>query len=57
MPSKVAPNYFIYPEFLAIIGFPIVWGLLPIAGFKPELLANILPQDIFQSILKFQVEI
>ena len=56
MPSKVPPNYFIYPEFLAIIGFPIVWGLLPIAGFQPELLANFLPQDIFQSILKFQVE-
>ena len=55
--SNVLPNYFIYPEFLAIIGFPIVWGLLPIAGFQPELLAYILPQDIFQSILKLQVEI
>ena len=55
MPSKVPPNYFIYPELRAIIGFPIVWGLLPIAGFQPDLLASYLPPDIFQSILKAQV--
>ena len=57
MPSKVPPNYFIYPEFLAILVFPIVWGLLPITGFQPDLLASYLPPDIFQSILKAQVNI
>merc|ERR1712241_1480334 len=54
MPSKVPPNYFIYPEFRAIIGFPITWVLLPIAGFQPDLLAGYLPPNIFQSISKAQ---
>ena len=55
MPSKVPPDYFIFPEFLAIVFLPITWGLLPIAGFQPDLLANSLPTDIFQSILNAQV--
>ena len=57
MPSKVPPNYFIYPEFLAIVGFPIVWGLLPIAGFQPDLLESYLHPIIFQIILKAQVNL
>ena len=55
MPSKVPPNYFIYPEFLAFVFLPITWVLLPVAGFQPNLLADYLPPDIFQSISKAQV--
>ena len=55
MPSKVPPDYFIYPEFLAIVFLPITWGLLPIAGFQLDLLADYLLPAIFQSILKAQV--
>ena len=55
MPSKVPPNYFIYPEFLAFVFLPITWVLLPVAGFQPNSLADYLPPDIFQSISKAQV--
>merc|ERR1712088_774332 len=39
-------NYFLYPEFLAFVLLPVTWGLLPIAGFYPELLGGFLP-DMF----------
>ena len=55
MPSKVPPDYFLYPEFLAFAGFPVVWILLPVAAFNPDLLVDHLPTDIFKNILIAQV--
>ena len=58
--KKIPSNYFLYPEFLAFVLLPIGWGLLPIAGFYPELLGGFLP-DMFlwtkpiEIIIKFQV--
>ena len=36
--KKIPSDYFLYPEFLAFVLLPVTWGLLPIAGFYPELL-------------------
>ena len=58
--KKIPSNYFLYPEFLAFVLLPVTWGLLPIAGFYPELLVGFLP-DMFlwikpiEIIIKFQV--
>ena len=58
--KKVPSNYFLYPEFLAFVLLPVTWGLLPIAGFYPELLGAFLPADMFlwtkliEIVIKFQ---
>ena len=58
--KKIPSNYFLYPEFRAFVLLPICWGLLPIAGFYPELLGGFLP-DMFlwtkpiEIIIKLQV--
>ena len=57
--KKIPSNYFLYPEFLAFVLLPVTWGLLPIAGFYPELLGGFLP-DMFlwtkpiEIVIKFQ---
>ena len=45
--KKIPSNYFLYPEFLAFVLLPVTWGLLPIAGFYPELLG-------VEMVIKFQ---
>ena len=58
--KNIPSNYFLYPEFLAFVLLPVTWGLLPIAGFYPELLGVFLPADMFlwtkpiEIVIKFQ---
>ena len=59
--EKMIPsNYFLYPEFLAFVLLPVTWGLLPIAGFYPELLGGFLPVMFLwtkpiEIVVRFQV--
>ena len=58
--KKIPSNYFLYPEFLAFVLLPVTWGLLPIAGFYPELLGGFLPVMFMwykpiEIVIKFQV--
>ena len=41
--SKLPPNYFLYPEFLAFVFLPVTWFLLPMAAYYPEILVAYLP--------------
>ena len=60
--KKIPATYFLYPEFMAFVLLPVTWGLLPIAGFYPELLGGVLP-DMFlwtkpiDTVIKFQVSV
>lgn len=45
--QQVPANYFLYPELLAFILFPVTWGLLPIAAFQPQLLQVYLPPQAY----------
>ena len=53
--NKVPPNYFLYPEFLAIVMLPVTWGLLPVASFRPELFVNYVPPAVLAAIINAQV--
>jgi hypothetical protein len=58
--KKIPSNYFLYPEFLAFVLLPVTWGLLPIAGFYPELLGGFLPVMFLwtkpiEIVIRFQV--
>ena len=58
--KKIPSNYFLYPEFLAFVLLPVTWGLLPIAGFYPELLGGFLPVMFLwtkpiEIVVRFQV--
>ena len=53
--NKIPSDYFSYPELLAFILFPISFGLLPIAGFQPQLLQGIFPPAAYAFVLKYQV--
>ena len=55
MSNKVPPDYFIYPEYRLFPINPVIWVLLPIVAFCPELLSNYLSVQIFGYILKVQV--
>ena len=58
--KKIPSDYFLYPEFLAFVLLPVTWGLLPIAGFYPELLGGFLPVIFLwtkpiEIVVRFQV--
>ena len=58
--KKIPSNYFLYPEFMAFVLLPVTWGLLPIAGFYPELLGGFLPVMFLwtkpiEIVVRFQV--
>ena len=58
--KKIPSDYFLYPEFLAFVLLPVTWGLLPIAGFYPELLGGFLPVMFLwtkpiEIVVRFQV--
>ena len=55
MSNKVPPDYFIYPEYRLFPINPVIWVLLPIVAFCPELLSDYLSVQIFGYILKVQV--
>ena len=53
---KVPRTYFRHVSVMGFLLLPIVWILLPIAGFQPSLLSAYLPKLILKAVFKFQVQ-